>query len=105
MNLGQDVLDATQFQHVSHSRARLDTRSRSGGNENDVATTKLADDAMGNGVTLERNALLPFERFLGVFGSLFNCRRNFIGLAIAASHPPSAIPDDNKGIEAETPAA
>src|SRR6516225_6164579 len=67
VGLGQDILDAAGFEHITNAWPRLDACAGSSGHENDPAAAEAADDAMGNGLALELNLLLPSHQPLSVF--------------------------------------
>src|SRR5579885_2451398 len=75
VHLGQDVAHAGHFEHVADAGAGLDAGAGAGRHENDAAAAVLADDAVRDGVALERDALLALHRLLGVLGGLLDGRR------------------------------
>src|SRR5262249_25383331 len=105
VDLGQDVADAGDLQHVADAGAGLDAGARAGRDEDDAAAAVLADDAVRDGVALERDALLALHRLLGVLGGLLDGRRHLVGLAVAGGDAPLVVADDDQRVEAEAPAA
>jgi hypothetical protein len=96
-------MNAGQFQNIADAGARFDAGTRPGGNHDNLATTKSADDSMRDRVASKGDTGLAFDGFLGVFGGLLDSRRNLIGLAIATGHTAASIAYDDQRVKAKAP--
>src|SRR5262245_40077782 len=105
VHLGQDVADAADLKHVADAAAGLDAGAGAGGHHDDAAGAVLADDAVRDGVALQRDPLLALERLLGVLGGLVDCGRDLVGLAVAGGDAAVVVADDDQGVKAEAAAA
>src|SRR5439155_2860681 len=66
---------------------------------------KAADDAVGNGFTLELDLALPAHHLLGVLDGFLDGGRHFVGLAVTASDASTPVADHHQGVKTETAAS
>src|SRR5262249_50027287 len=103
--VGWEVSEPGVVEDAAAAWAGLDAGAGPGRDEDDAAAAELADDAVRDGVALERDALLALHRLLGVLGGLLDGRRHLVGLAVAGRHLAVVVADHDQRVEAEAPAA
>src|SRR6202522_73975 len=97
---GQNVAHAGTFQHRTNRTTGDHTGTGAGRTQQHHACSRFALHRVDYGSTDPRNAEEAFTSFLDALGDR---SRNFLGLAVADTHHPVAVADDDQRGEAESP--
>jgi hypothetical protein len=105
VSLGQNILNATGFQDITHSGAGFHAGTGTRWNQNHPAASEPADDPVRNSRSPHLNSRLAAHGFLSILRGFLHSGWHFIRLTVTPSDPAMLIANDDEGIKAEAPAS